>query len=284
MKKIIQHILTGREKQITPTEIVRQPLPHKDFRFANPFIVLHHIGPHEYAPGSKDRIQPHPHRGFAPYTFMLKGEGYHRDNAGYEETIQEGGIQWMFAGKGIMHSEGPTPALLERGGVQEAIQLWINVPRANKWDDPFYQSASRDQLPEVLKSDGVSFRLASGDYDGCTGPIRHFTPVITMIGEMQAGRSLSFHCEPGYWTLIYVVHGNVEMNGSAVTEGQLVVFEKKHDEVFVQANSDAQLLFLSADPLDEPVAARDNFVMNTQEEIEQAIYDARNGGFGSLSY
>src|SRR6478609_956208 len=136
MKKKIDHILYAREKKITEEETVKQPLPHKDFRFANPFIVIHHAGPVIIKPGSQSRIHPHPHRGFSPYTFMLQGEGYHRDNAGNDEIIKAGGVQWMFAGKGILHSEGPTDQLLEKGGVQELVQLWINAPKANKWDKP----------------------------------------------------------------------------------------------------------------------------------------------------
>ena len=188
MKKKIDHILHAREKKITGEDIVRQPLPHMDFRFANPFIVIHHSGPVTYKPGQQARIHPHPHRGFSPYTFMLQGEGFHRDNAGNDEVIKAGGVQWMFAGRGILHSEGPTEALLNEGGVQELIQLWINAPRANKGDKPFYQAASAGQLPKVIDGDGVQFRLASGEYNGQTGPIQNFTPVISMIGEIGAGR------------------------------------------------------------------------------------------------
>ena len=153
MKKKIDHILFGREKKITEEETVRQALPHKDFRFANPFIVLHHSGPVTYQPGAHARINPHPHRGFSPYTFMLQGEGFHRDNAGNDEVIKAGGVQWMFAGKGILHSEGPTEDLLKTGGVLELIQLWINAPRVNKFDKPFYQAAAKDQLPPVINED-----------------------------------------------------------------------------------------------------------------------------------
>ena len=105
MKKKIDHILYAREKKITEEETVRQSLPHKDFRFANPFIVIHHGGPTTYQPGQHARIHPHLHRGFSPYTFMLQGEGFHRDNAGNDEIIKAGGVQWMFAGSGILHGE-----------------------------------------------------------------------------------------------------------------------------------------------------------------------------------
>lgn len=283
MKKI-EHILYGREKQITASETVRQPLPHKDFRFANPFIVLHHAGPATIKPGAQVRIHPHPHRGFAPYTFMLQGEGFHRDNAGNDEVIEAGDVQWMFAGKGILHSEGPTKAMLEQGGVQELVQLWINVPAVNKWDRPFYQSASRDQLPAVLQQEGVHLRLASGEYDGQTGPIQQFSPVISLVGEIEAGRQVLFPVTPGYWCLLYVIKGSVVINGAAIPMHNLVVFGKEGNEFLVKASEDAQVLFLSAEPLEEPVAAKDNFVMNTREEVDQAIEDYKNGRFGELDY
>jgi quercetin 2,3-dioxygenase len=284
MKKKIDHILLGREKKITEEETVRQALPHKDFRFANPFIVLHHAGPLAYQPGQQARIHPHPHRGFSPYTFMLQGEGFHRDNAGNDEVIKAGGVQWMFAGRGILHSEGPTPELLQQGGVQEFIQLWINVPRSHKWDQPFYQSASAAELPNVLQQDGVNFRLASGSYEEATGPIQNFTPVVSMIGEVNAGREVVLKATPGYWTLLYVVKGKVVVNDQPADAWHLVVFAKEEEDIIVSAIEDAQLLFLSAEPIDEPIAAKDNYVMNTAEEIEQAMADYTNGLFGTLSY
>lgn len=284
MKKAIEHILPGREKQITKDETVLQPLPHKDFRFANPFIVLHHMLPKYIQPGAQLRIHPHPHRGFAPVTFMLQGEGYHKDNAGHDETVKAGDVQWMFAGKGLLHSEGPTQNFLDNGGVNEFIQLWINVPAANKWDAPSYQAATKDQLPKVLEQEGVSFRLASGGYDGKTGPIKSFTAITSMIGEIEKGKRVQFAATPGYWTLLYVVNGRINVNMETVNEHQLIVFEKENDEIIVCAEAAAQLLFLSAAPIEEPVAAKDNFVMNTAAEIEQAMEDYKNGKFGILNY
>jgi quercetin 2,3-dioxygenase len=310
MQKKIEHILAGREKQITPEESVRQSLPHKDFRFANPFIVLHHMGPEAIAPGSQLRIHPHPHRGFAPVTFQLQGAGYHRDSAGNEGTIQAGDVQWMFAGKGLLHSEGPSPELLQNGGVQELIQLWINVPAAHKWEDPFYQTATKAMLQPVLQQDGANLRLASGNYDGKTGPLKTFTPIISIIGEIKKGTRVQFTATPGYWTLLYVIKGAISVNCETVNQYNLIVFEKDNDEIIITAagsadsqpvattaaiptsgapaatkgasEDDTQILFLSAEPLNEPVAAKDNFVMNTPAEIEQALADARDGVFGSL--
>ncbi|HZI54339.1 MAG TPA: pirin family protein [Chitinophagaceae bacterium] len=284
MKKSIAHILKGREKFITKEETVLQPLPHKDFRFANPFIVLHHQLPKTIQPGSQHRIHPHPHRGFAPVTFMLQGEGYHKDNAGHDETIKAGDVQWMFAGKGVLHSEGPSLDILGNGGTQEFVQLWINVPKANKWDEPTYQSATKDQFPKILQQEGVNLRLASGDYEGLTGPMKTHTPIISVVGDISHGKRVQLTATPGYWTLLYVIKGRICVNQESVQPHHLIVFEKENDEIIVIAEEDAQVLLLSAEPIDEPVAAKDNFVMNTQEETEQAIADYKNGVFGTLSY
>lgn len=284
MQKNIDYILSGREKNITKEEVVLQPLPHKDFRFANPFIVLHHKLPESIAPGSKQRIHPHPHRGFSPVTIMLQGEGYHKDNAGHDEIVYAGDVQWMFAGKGLLHSEGPTDKLLKEGGVQEFVQLWINVPAKHKWDEPFYQSATKALQPEVLMQDGVSFRLISGEYEGIRGLLQSFTPVTMLNGEMQKGNRVQFSATPGYWTLIYIISGKICINNEGIEAHNLIIFEKNNEEIIVHALQDTRLLFLSAEPITEPVAAKDNFVMNTAEEVNQAIEDYKKGVFGSLSY
>jgi redox-sensitive bicupin YhaK (pirin superfamily) len=284
MKKSIAHILKGREKFITKEDSVLQPLPHKDFRFANPFILLHHHLPKHIQAGSTHRIHPHPHRGFAPVTFMLQGEGYHKDNAGHNATVKAGDVQWMFAGKGILHSEGPSEQILKNGGIQEYIQLWINVPKIKKWDEPTYQAAARKELPNVLRQEGVHLRLASGEFDGLTGPIKPHTPLVSIVGEIDKGKRVQLTATPGYWTFLYIIKGSICVNQESLPSQHLVVFEKENDEIIIVAEEDAQVLFLSAEPIDEPVAAKDNFVMNTQEETDQAIADFKNGVFGTLSY
>lgn len=286
MKKSINHILAGREKQITKEETVLQPLPHKDFRFANPFIVIHHMRPEQIAPGSAVRIHPHPHRGFAPVTFMLQGEGFHKDNAGHDGIISAGGAQWMFAGKGLLHSEGPSEHILKNGGIQELVQIWVNVPKAYKWDESWYQQASGEQMPSVLQQEGTALKLVSGEFDGQVGPLnKSYTPVISVMGTIKKGTDLRFPVTPGYWTLLYIANGALSFNNKEkVAEHNLVVFEKENDEFFVHADEDSTIIFLSAEPIDEPVAAKDNFVMNTAEEVDQAIADYKNGVFGTLSY
>ncbi|HRD57207.1 MAG TPA: pirin family protein [Ferruginibacter sp.] len=284
MLKKIEYILKGREKQITKEETVLQPLPHAEFRFANPFIVLHHQTPKYVQPGSVARIHPHPHRGFAPVTIMLQGEGFHQDNAGHSETISAGDVQWMFAGKGLLHSEGPSENILKNGGVQEFVQLWINVPQGKKLTNPFYQTAKAQEQPKVYEQNGVHLKLSVGEADGKTGPLKSFTPVTIFQGKIEAGIRMMLPAIPGYWTLLYIIKGQINVNQESVQEHNLIIFEKENDEIILCAEEDVDLLFLSAQPIDEPVAAKDNFVMNSMEEINQAMEDYKNGRFGTLNY
>jgi redox-sensitive bicupin YhaK (pirin superfamily) len=285
MEKKIDFILKGREKNVGP-ETVLQPLPHKEFRFASPFIVLHHLAPIQFQPGSPpERLHPHPHRGFAPVTFMFQGEGYHRDSAGHTGTIKEGEVQWMFAGRGLLHSEGPTKELLEKGGSYEFVQLWVNVPAKHKMDEPYYQQAAREEMPRVFSEEGNELRLASGSYDQLEGPIQSFTPVTSIFGTVRSGITFQFHAIEGYWTLLYLLEGEVLLNETHSISGRhLVVFSKEGTDIRVEVKANSKILYLSAEPIMEPVAAKGNIVMNTEEEIKQAEKDISEGLFGSLDY
>ena len=285
MEKKIDFILKGREKSVGP-ETVLQPLPHKEFRFASPFIVLHHLAPIQFQPGSPpERLHPHPHRGFAPVTFMFQGEGYHRDSACHTGTIKEGEVQWMFAGRGLLHSEGPTKELLEKGGSYEFVQLWVNVPAKHKMDEPYYQQAAREEMPRVFSDEGNELRLASGSYDQLEGPIQSFTPVTSIFGTVRSGITFQFHAIEGYWTLLYLLEGEVLLNETHSISGRhLVVFSKEGTDIRVEVKANSKILYLSAEPIMEPVAAKGNIVMNTEEEIKQAEKDISEGLFGSLDY
>ena len=283
MKKI-DFILKGREKSIGE-ETVLQLLPHKDFRFANPFIVLHHLVAEHFRPGSPPiRLHPHPHRGFSPVTFMFKGEGFHKDTQGYSSVLKEGGVQWMFAGKGLLHSEGPSSELLQKGGDYEFVQLWVNVPAKNKMDNPFYQEVSKEQMPSPFEEDGVDLKLASGNYQQHTGPLRSFTPVVSIFGIVQQNKTLNLAATEGYWTLLYIMEGLLLVNNEEVAAHHLVIFNKSGTGISVTTKENTKLLYLSAGPINEPVAAKGNMVMNTQEEVEQAEKDYAEGKFGSLDF
>jgi redox-sensitive bicupin YhaK (pirin superfamily) len=148
----------------------------------------------------------------------------------------------------------------------------------------FTKSAKADEQPKVLIGEGLDFSLASGDYEIKTGPIKNFTPVISIVGKIAKSKEANFKAIPGYWALLYIINDSVNVNKQVISQYNLIVFEKDNEEISVMATEDSQVLFLSAEPIDEPVSAKDNFVMNTPEEIEQALSDYRNGVFGVLSY
>ena len=276
------HILDGRVKKISETETVLQPLPHRDFRFANPFIVLHHLLPEHITPGTVRRIHPHPHRGFAAVTLMLQGEGYHKDNQGEETVIKAGDVQWMFAGSGLLHSEGPTASLLKNGGEYALIQLWINSPARLKNTAPSYQLAQRQDQPLIPTAAGASLRLIAGQYEDLKGPLQGLTPVTIINAALYTGQQLQFTAKPGYWTLLYLISGKLQINGENILPQQLIIFEKENDEVLIRSCADSYFLYLSGAPIEESVAAGGNFVMNTAEELKQAAADYIAGRFGTL--
>src|SRR5690606_8712096 len=198
MYKQIEHILDGKEKRIGD-ETILQSLPHKDFRFASPFIVLHHLPARSYPAGSPpERLHPHPHRGFAPVTFLFQGEGYHKDSLGNSGVLKGGEVQWMFAGSGLLHSEGPSKAFLESGGHYAFVQLWVNVPARHKMEAPFYQHATRAQMPAISNDAGIDLRLVSGTYQQLSGPVnRSFTPVTSIFGSMETNKTVRFPAAAG---------------------------------------------------------------------------------------
>ncbi len=285
MYKKIDHILEGRKKSIGE-ETILQSLPHQQFRFASPFIVIHHLPPHKYEPGSpSERIHPHPHRGFAPVTFLFQGEGYHKDSLGNSGVIKAGEVQWMFAGKGLLHSEGPTRELLQKGGTYEFVQVWINVPAKFKMGEPYYQQASNKDMPAVSNEEGIDLKLASGNFQNLAGPIKSFTPITSIFGSMHADKSIQLPTEDGYWTLLYLLNGKIVVNEEQeITGHYLIVFSKEGTDVSVAAKENSKLLYLSGEPINEPVAAKGNIVMNTPEEVNQAERDYAEGKFGQLDF
>jgi quercetin 2,3-dioxygenase len=282
MNKKIDFILKGREKSIGE-ETILQPLPHKDFRFANPFIVLHHLPPKTYPAGSPpERIHPHPHRGFAPVTFQFQGEGYHKDSLGNTGYLKAGEVQWMFAGKGLLHSEGPSKEFLSHGGTYEFVQLWINVPAQYKWDEPNYSQASPAQMPLMMQEEGVGLHLACGKNGNVQGPLNSYTPIVAAFGTVVKDVLFTITATEGYWTLLYILDGVLEVNGQEVRAQHLVIFNKNGSAINIKALADAKLVYLSGEPIEEPVAAKGNIVMNTAEEVQQAEKDYAEGGFGKL--
>lgn len=250
----------------------------------SPFLLLDYAGPAEFKPSDKGQrgVDVHPHRGFETVTIVYKGEVAHRDSTGSGGVIGPGDVQWMTAGSGILHEEFHSPAFSEKGGTLEMVQLWVNLPAKDKSTPPAYQSITDGDIPQVTLPDNAGLaRVIAGELDGHTGPARTFSPMRILDLRLNAHSLTTLNLPDGWNTALVVLKGTVQVNNQEVVrEAQLVVLDAKGENVTLEANNDAVVLVLSGEPLNEPVEGYGPFVMNTREEINQAIDDFNAGRFG----
>ena len=265
--------------------VTRRPLPGPGLEQLDPFLFLNHHGPQTYPPDNQGLpFGPHPHRGFETVTFILEGELAHRDSAGHESVIGAGGVQWMTAGSGLVHAELSPESFRRAGGPLEILQLWVNLPSRLKMTAPRYTGLQRAQIPQLVADRGrATVNLISGAYAGQTGPVSSLTGVFMSTLELQAGGRAGFGSLEGRNVFLYVARGAVTVNGLAAAPWTLVELSLQGDTVEIVAEDDAVVAFGHAEPLGEPVAAYGPFVMNTREEIAQAVRDYQAGLFEGVS-
>lgn len=252
----------------------------------SPFLLLDHAGPAEFTPTTARRgVGEHPHRGFETVTIVYKGEVEHRDSTGSGGKIGPGDVQWMTAASGILHEEFHSEAFAKSGGTLEMVQLWVNLPAKDKMTDAGYQTILDGDIPSIpLKDNAGSLRLIAGDFDGHTGPSRTFTPIDVWDLRLNGGKLLTLDLHEGRNTALVVLRGTVQVNGlELVREGQLALFERNGHQLTLEANNDAIVLLLSGEPIDEPIVGHGPFVMNSEQEIQQAFTDFQSGRFGRMS-
>jgi redox-sensitive bicupin YhaK (pirin superfamily) len=244
----------------------------------SPFLLLDHAGPADFAPAEKARgVGWHPHRGFETVTLVLEGEVDHEDTAGNGGRIGQGEVQWMTAGAGLLHKEMHSPEFTRRGGRFHALQLWVNLPAKVKMAPPRYQTLTASSIPVV---DGV--RVLAGEYRGAKGPAQTFTTVNLFDVRLRAAQKLSLDLRDGFSAGLYVVSGQIEVNGQAANETELVVLAREGNDVELTATSDAIVFVMNGAPIDEPVVGYGPFVMNTTREIQQAYADFHAGRLGTI--
>ena len=242
----------------------------------SPFLLLDYAGPAEFPPASKARgVGFHPHRGFETVTLLYQGEVEHHDTAGNGGLIGPGDVQWMTAAKGLQHEEMHSAAFTRRGGTFEAIQLWVNLPARYKKEPPHYQSLVNAQIPVVKLDDkGSLIRVIAGAYRGVEGPAKTYTPVNLWDLRLSAGQTVELDLPEGYTTLLFALRGSVDINNSApLNDVELAFFDQNGKTISLAARKDAMILVMNGEPIDEPIAGYGPFVMNTEEEIRQAIAD-----------
>ena len=264
---------------------IRQALPTQVVEQIDPFLLLHHgkMPITKGLPAKQQGVGPHPHRGFSPATFVIEGEVHHRDSLGNSSIISKGGVQWVNAGRGIIHSERPSDEIASSGNPMEIIQLWINVPASNKMDAAGYFAHQKDDLPELNLESGAKVNVVAGKIGDVHGKIP--TKSAMNIGWIYAekGQKVNLGVEPGHNFALYIVKGNGSISGFGLAEEMtLYHFDNEGDGFEFEASESSQLLYLSAEPLNEKLATYGPFVMNNQTEIMEAMRDYQMGKMGIL--
>ena len=251
----------------------------------SPFLLLDYAGPRDFPPATKPRgVGQHPHRGFETVTIVYQGEVEHRDSRGGGGKIGPGDVQWMTAGGGLLHEEFHSAEFTRSGGTFEVVQLWVNLPAKHKMVDPAYQAIVNTDIP-VIELDGRAgtVRVIAGDYRGHSGPAHSYTPMNVWDLRLAAGKRIELPAPAGWTTAVVVLRGTVQVSDNdIVRDAQFALLDPEGTTFSLAANNDASILVLSGEPIEEPIAGHGPFVMNTREEIHQAIRDFSTGQFGRM--
>lgn len=258
--------------------VVHRPFPTPTVDHIDPFLLLDEMGPVEYEPGKAVGAPSHPHRGFETVTYLLSGAMEHEDTTGTRAVIRSGGVQWMTAGSGVIHSELPTEEMMRLGGRMHGFQLWVNLPAAKKMVPPRYQGYEANELATVSLVHGGLLKVVAGVVHGAVGPVETTSPMTYAHGVLEPGDVVEWTPDVGHTALVHVFDGSVTINDQIINEGNMVVFDRTAGDVRVLAHeSRAQVLLLGGQPLGEPVSRYGPFVMNSRQEIVQAVEDYQSG-------
>jgi quercetin 2,3-dioxygenase len=279
----VAKIVTAHRQREGGGFIVRRPFPSEALRHADPFLLLDEMGPVDYGPGEAIGAPDHPHRGFETVTYVLDGEMEHEDSAGHRGRLGPGDVQWMTAGRGIVHSEMPSPTMRQRGGRMHGFQIWVNLPARDKMTAPHYQEIPHSGIPEAATEDGLaSVHVIAGEALGAKAVIETRTPIGLLHWIFSPGAAVDVPVPPDLAAYVYIFEGAVRVAGREVKDGQLAILADGN-AVHLEAGERAQVLLLSGAPLREPVVQYGPFVMNTEREIIHAIEDYQSGRLGEIA-
>ena len=267
---------------------LRQPIPTQDIESIDPFILLHHYGPYEISEHNNPfDLGPHPHRGFEPITFLVQGEQLHRDSLGNESVVKAGDVQWTTAGRGIIHAEAPTKEFVQKGGILEGIQLWLNLPAEKKMIAANYQHVKNEDFRVVTSEDKkVNIQIIAGELEGVYGRIQTQTAVNAFMIDIEARGNYRIQIPKLHQSTVYLLKGDVIINDAEtlkLNDNQLIQFDQDGDGFSISGNESSKLLFISGAPINEPVKTYGPYVMNTQTEIMEAMRDYQMGKMGFLA-
>jgi hypothetical protein len=273
--RTVEQLVAGKSTSdgagVKLTRVLTQPLQRR----LDPFLLLDAFGsdnPDDYIAGFPD----HPHRGFETVTYMLAGRMRHRDSAGHEGLLENGGMQWMTAGRGVIHSEIPQ----QEDGVMEGFQLWLNLPGRDKMNAPWYRDFAAADLPRFVTDEGVAVTVIGGESHGVVGAVtRDATAPLYLDLHLPAGARFSQALPAGHNAFVYVYRGEVAIRGEKVPAQRMAILanDAAADGVEISAAGEARALLIAGRPLNEPIAQYGPFVMNTEQEIYQALNDFRSG-------
>jgi hypothetical protein len=249
----------------------------------SPFLLMDYGPSRDFKPlaSGKRGVGWHPHRGFETVTLAWEGAVAHRDNAGHRGVIGSGDVQWMTAASGIFHEEYHEERFSRQGGRMHMMQLWVNLPKQSKGAAPGYQPIPSDKIP-VVSVEGGTVRVIAGQYAGAAGPARTFTPVTMLDVNLEAGAKLNVPLPVSYNVFVVVAEGCVSTAGTSAQTGELVVFYNDGAGIQLNAETKTHLIVLSGEPINESIVQYGPFVMNTVDEIRQAISDVNSGKFGPV--
>jgi quercetin 2,3-dioxygenase len=283
--RTVSHLLYAEQVDMGGMPI-RQPFPTQKVQQVDPFLLLHHANikaPAHIDPDDAG-VGPHPHRGFSPVSFIFQGGVHHRDSRGNDSVVYAGGMQWMNAGMGVIHSERPPDDIHEIGGRQELIQLWINSPAKNKMDQPTYFPLQANDVPKATSADGlITVNVFAGEVAG----VKVNTPTLSSVNAAtvyaKKGGKMVIELPSTHNALLYLLDGKIALDGYGLVEGHNAVVLKKDGEgISFEAQDDTRMLLLSGEPLNEEVVSYGPFVMNTQTQIMEAMRDYQMGKMGVL--
>jgi redox-sensitive bicupin YhaK (pirin superfamily) len=252
----------------------------------SPFLLLDYAGPYNFEPTKARRgVGQHPHRGFETVTIVYDGEVEHRDSTGKGGVIGPGDVQWMTAGGGILHEEYHSQGFARAGGPFRMVQLWVNLPAKDKMVQPGYQSILNAHIPSVALKDGAgSVRIVAGELDGVRGPAHTFSPINVWDARLAAGAETTLDLPEGHTAVLVVLSGHGTVNGDQPAgAAEALLLDRNGQGARVRADGDTQLLVLTGKPLDEPIVGYGPFVMNTEDQIRQAVTDFNSGRFGQIA-
>lgn len=251
----------------------------------SPFLMLDFNPAYDFGKSEVQRgVDVHPHKGFETVTIAYKGSVAHHDSAGNSGVIYPGDVQWMTAGSGILHKEYHEQEFARNGGLFEMVQLWVNLPAKDKSTSPGYQSLTADDMGKVQLPDNAGIvNVIAGNFNGTQGPARTFTEVSLFDIKLNAGGKVSTALPATHNTAALVIEGEVIINGTAAPEQSFTLFRNEGEEISFEASRDSVVLLMSGQPINEPIASYGPFVMNTQQEIVEAIQDFQAGKFGTLA-